>query len=114
VLYWSRWPLTCQVILIMAIGLPIYLYFQARGRFTGFMPHLKGGVWLIAYLLWMALLSAVGSAKFGGYGVLPYGWDLAVVALTSLAFYAWGVRSGWANDQVREAVRHAREAAQDR
>lgn len=114
VLYWSRWPLTGEVILIMAVGLPIYLYFQARSRFEGFLPHLKGGVWLIVYLLWMALLSALGSSKFGGYGVIPYGWDLALVAVSSLAFYAWGVRSGWENEFVRDAVARAQEANPDR
>ncbi|MGI5224620.1 APC family permease [Actinoallomurus sp. CA-142502] len=95
-MYWSRWPLTGEVILIMAIGLPIYLYYGLRQRFEGWGPHLRAGVWLIAYLAWMALLSALGSARFGGYDLIPYGVDMAVVAVSSLAFYAWGVRSGWA------------------
>jgi amino acid transporter len=95
-MYWSRWPLTGEVILIMAIGLPIYLYYGWKQRFAGFGPHLKAGVWLIAYLAWMALLSALGSDRFGGHDLIPYGVDMAVVAISSLAFYAWGVRSGWA------------------
>jgi amino acid transporter len=94
-LYWSKWPLTGEVILIMAIGLPIYLYYGWKQRFQGFGPHLKAGVWLIAYLAWMAVLSALGSAQFGGHDVIPYGTDMVVVAVSSLAFYAWGVRSGW-------------------
>jgi hypothetical protein len=88
--------LTGEVILIMAIGLPIYLYYGWKQRFAGFGPHLKAGVWLIAYLAWMALLSALGSDRFGGHDLIPYGVDMAVVAISSLAFYAWGVRSGWA------------------
>ncbi|MEV5753060.1 APC family permease [Actinoallomurus sp. NPDC052308] len=95
-LFWSKWPLTGEVIGIMALGLPIYVYYGWRARFTGWAPHLRAGIWLVVYLAWMALLSALGSAKFGGHGVLPYGVDMAIVAVTSLAFYYWGVRSGWA------------------
>jgi amino acid transporter len=93
-LYWSRWPLTGQVILIVAIGFPIYLYYQGKARFTGFRQQLRSGIWLPAYLVCMAALSAVGSTTFGGRGMLPYGWDMVVVAVCALAFYAWGVRSG--------------------
>ncbi|MEV6536152.1 APC family permease [Streptomyces sp. NPDC051639] len=94
VLYWSRWPLTGQVILIMVIGLPVYLYYQFKGGFADFARHVRSGIWLPAYLLWLALLSATGSSKFGGHGLVPYGWDMALVAVSSLAFYYWGVRSG--------------------
>lgn len=111
ILYWARWPLDAEVILIMAVGLPIYFYFQARAHFAGFMPQLKGGLWLVGYLFWMALLSALGSRRFGGFGVIPYGWDLLVVAVTSLGFYFWGVRSGWLSQWTREAVDNPEESA---
>jgi amino acid transporter len=104
VLYWARWPLTGEVILIMAIGLPIYFYYQSKTGFTGFRDHLRGGLWLVVYLFWMALLSALGSAKFGGLGLLPFGWDMALVAVSSLGFYAWGLRSGFLNQYLRDAV----------
>lgn len=96
-LYWSRWPLTGEVIGIVALGIPIYVYYTWKQRGLGFSPHERGGVWLVAYLGWIALLSALGSHTFGGYGVLPYGVDMVVVAVTSLGFYYWGVRSGWRN-----------------
>jgi amino acid transporter len=110
-LYWSKWPLSGEVILIIAIGLPIYLYYCVKQRFEGFGPHLKAGVWLIAYLGWMALLSAIGSSKFGGHNLIPYGVDMAVVAVTSLAFYAWGVRSGWAGPSREVAAEAAAKEA---
>jgi amino acid transporter len=101
-LYWSRWPLTGQVIFIVAIGFPIYLYYQAKARFQGFGQQLRSGVWLPVYLLWMAGLSAIGSTRFGGHGLLPYGWDMLVVAASSLTFYQWGVRSGYFTGGVTE------------
>lgn len=102
-LYWSKWPLTGEVILIMAIGLPVYLYYGRRQGLAEWAAHLKAGVWLVVYLGWMALLSALGSDRFGGHDLIPYGADMAVVAVSSLAFYAWGVRSGWAGPS-REAA----------
>ncbi|WP_460338987.1 APC family permease [Actinoallomurus acanthiterrae] len=111
-LYWSKWPLTGEVIGIMALGLPIYLFYGWRQRFVGWAPHLKAGIWLVVYLAWMVLLSALGSAKFGGHDLIPYGVDMAVVAVTSLAFYAWGVRSGWAGPS-REVAGEAAAAQRD-
>ncbi|MET7289619.1 APC family permease [Streptomyces sp. NPDC005573] len=94
VLYWSRWPLTGQVILIMVVGLPVYFFYQSKGGFADFGRHLRSGIWLPAYLMWEALLSVAGSGEFGGHGLVPYGWDMALVAVSSLAFYRWGTRSG--------------------
>nr|BEK69685.1 APC family permease [Kitasatospora purpeofusca] len=97
VLYWARWPLTGKVILLMAAGLPIWAWYELRKPFAELKPHLKAGAWMVAYLFVMAGVSWAGSTDFGGEGYLPEGWDLLVVALIALAFYAWGVRSAWAN-----------------
>ncbi|HEY3685858.1 MAG TPA: APC family permease [Streptosporangiaceae bacterium] len=96
-LYWSRWPLTGEIIGIIALGIPIYVYYTWKQRGLGFSPHERAGVWLVCYLAWIALLSWLGSRTFGGIGLIPYGADMAVVALSSLGFYYWGVHSGWRN-----------------
>ena len=103
-LYWARWPLTGEIILLMVVALPVYVYYQARGGWRDFARHLRGAWWLIAYLPAMALLSWLGSTRFGGKGYLPYGWDLVVVALVGLAFYLWGVRAGWRTPAVEEEL----------
>ncbi|MDR3389552.1 MAG: APC family permease [Rudaea sp.] len=94
-LYWAKWPLTGQIILLIVAALPVYFYYQAVAGWRDFGRQLAGAWWLIAYLPAVALLSYVGSAKFGGLGYLPYGWDLVVVAAVSLVFYFWGLRCGW-------------------
>lgn len=103
-LYWARWPLTGEIILLMVVALPVYVYYQARGGWRDFARHLRGAWWLIAYLPAMALLSWLGSTRFGGKGYLPYGWDLVVVALVGLTFYLWGVRAGWRTPAVEEEL----------
>jgi hypothetical protein len=49
----------------------------------------------------MAGLSLLGSPDFGGLGVIPAGWDMLVVSITSLCFYHWGVRSGHRTDYLK-------------
>ena len=94
-LYWARWPLTAEVIGLIVVALPIYIWAEQRHGWKDFRAHLKGAWWLIAYLPAMALVSYIGSHEFGGIGVLPYGVDLAVVAILGFSFYVWGERSGW-------------------
>ena len=119
VLYWGKWPLTGKVILIMAVGLPVWAWYeigrpwkQGRKPLPELLPHLKAGAWMVIYLLVMAAVSYLGGKEFGGKGYLPQGVDLAVVAAIALAFYFWGVRSAWRNPTLIK-VEAEMAAAQD-
>jgi amino acid transporter len=92
-LYWARWPLTGEVILLMFIAVPIYAYSQAKAGWGDFRQQLHASLWLICFFPAMALVSWAGSTKFGGVGYLSWGWDLLVVAAIALVFFLWGVRS---------------------
>ncbi|WP_266160476.1 APC family permease [Dyella silvatica] len=102
-LFWARWPLTGEIILLMVVALPVYLYYQAMAGWHDFGRQLKGAWWLIVYLPTIALVSYAGSSTFGGHNYLPYGVDLAVVAVIGLVFYVWGVKSGWRTPSVEQA-----------
>lgn len=102
ILYWATWPLTGEVILVMVVGVPMFLYYQGKGGWRDFGRTMKAGVWLIVYLLYMMAVSYLGSSKFGGTNLIPYGWDMLLVAVSSLLFYAWGVHSGWRTRDVAE------------
>jgi amino acid transporter len=102
-LYWAKWPLTGEIILLVAAALPIYVYYQARAGWPDIQRQLQGAWWLIVYLPIVAGLSYVGSTEFGGLGWMPFGWDLAIVAAVGAAFYFWGMRSGWRTPAI-EAV----------
>ena len=86
--------------IVLLTLLPIYFYYQARNGWRDFGRQLRGASWLMAYLPTIAFLSCIGSSKFGGHDYIPYGWDLVVVALVSLVFYAWGLRCGWRTPDV--------------
>ncbi|MCX3060706.1 APC family permease [Streptomyces beihaiensis] len=104
VMYWARWPLTGKVILIMAAGLPVWAWYELRRPWAELRPHLKAGVWMVAYLVVMAAISWAGAGDFGGRGYLAPGWDMCLVTVAALAFYVWGVRSAWHNPTLAEAI----------
>jgi len=104
VLYWARWPLTGQVILLVVGALPIFFYYQARQSWKGFGRELAAAAWLIGYLPSIAVVSYIGSEAFGGIGLLAEGWDMLVVAGVALAFYLLGVRSGYRTPYLAESV----------
>ncbi|QBN93534.1 APC family permease [Xanthomonas oryzae] len=106
-LYWARWPLTGEIILLIVVALPVYCYYQARQGWRDLRRNLKGAAWMICYLPMIALLSWAGSSKFGGHGYLSYGTDLAMVAAVGVVFYIWGVRSGWRTPSVEKPVAQA-------
>lgn len=95
VLYWARWPLTGEVILIMVIGLPIYFYYQHQDGWKKFKKEWVCGIWLICYLLTLALASWLGSRSFGGHGYLNTMQSMTVVSLLAIIFYYWGLRSSY-------------------
>ncbi|EEG10328.1 APC family permease [Pseudogulbenkiania ferrooxidans] len=118
VLYWARWPLTGQIIFLIVAALPVYFWYQAKAGWPDFGREVKGALWMVLYLPALALLSYVGSTDFGGIGLLPYGVDMAVVALMALGFYAWGVNSGWRTRYLEQehdaaAVAAMHEASQE-
>ncbi len=92
--YWSRWPLNGQILLLVLLVLPLYLIAEARAGWKDTTRHLRSGAWLVVYLLCMALLSYLGGKPFGGLGLIPYGWDMLLVGLLAVVFYLWGIASG--------------------
>ena len=110
-LYWAKWPRTGEIILLMVVALPVYLYYQYKSGWHDFGRQMKGAWWLVFYLIALAVVSRIGSSKFGGLDLIPYGWDLAVVAVIGLVFFLWGVKSGWRTPSVEAAQMEAQHDA---
>ncbi|ETA74244.1 APC family permease [Ligilactobacillus equi] len=92
-IYWTMWPTTINVIGVIALGLPIYFYYQARYNQSNWGQILKGSGWMLAYLAFIALSSYLGDHTFGGIGLLKYPSDFGLIIAASLAFYYWALAS---------------------
>jgi amino acid transporter len=94
-LFWARWPHTGEIMLLLILPMPVYLYYQGKAGWPAFDRQLRASWWLIAYLLTITALSWAGSKEFEGNDYIHSGWDQLCVAVAALFFYIWGVRSGW-------------------
>src|SRR6202047_1332818 len=102
-LFWARWPHTGEIMLLLILPMPVYLYYQAKSGWPNFDRQLRGSWWLIAYLAVITALSWAGSKEFEGHNYIGYGWDQLCVALAALIFYFWGLRSGWRTPAIEAA-----------
>lgn len=92
-IYWSMWPTTVQVIFVIALGLLVYIYYEIKYQHSNLKTQLLHAYWLIAYLIFISIISYIGSNGFGGINVIAYPWDFVVIIICSLAFYYWGIKS---------------------
>ena len=92
-----------EIMLLLILPMPVYFYYQGKAGWSNFARHLRASWWLLAYLLVITLLSWAGSKEFEGHDYIPYGWDQLCVALAALAFYFWGLRSGWRTPAIESA-----------
>ncbi len=91
--YWAMWPTTVEVILVIVLGLPFYFYYEYRAGYVDTRKALWSSLWMVVYLVFISMMSYAGSRQFNGADWLPYPWDFLVIAVASLGFYYWGVKS---------------------
>ena len=92
-IYWSMWPTTIEVIMVILLGLPIYFYYEYKAKNSDTWKAFKSALWLIVYLIFISLISYAGSHEFNGAGWISYPWDFVVIIGVSLIFYYWGIKS---------------------
>lgn len=88
VLYWSGWDTLWRLGLCLLAGLVLFLLQLRRGEAADL--DLAEAVWLPPYLLAIGLVSALGS--FGGAGLIPFGWDIAILLALSVTVFHFAVR----------------------
>ncbi|MFC4512133.1 APC family permease [Streptomyces ehimensis] len=93
-LYWSKWPNTGKVTVLTLLSVPIAAIVLRRRGESDLRRQFAPAWWMAAFLLWLSVLSALGSEEFGGHGVIPGGLDIALVGVSAVGFYFWAVRAG--------------------
>ena len=90
VIYWVPWSQLVLTIPIIGVGLIWYAVTYVLQRHSP--GDLVGGVWLVAYLIVMYGVSAIGG--FGGLDLIASPWDSVVVAVLAAGLFIWGTQSG--------------------
>jgi amino acid transporter len=90
IIYWSGWTVVWRLMVAVAIGFVLLAVAQATKRGEKIERFdLRSSLWLWPYLGGMALITALG--QYDGVKVIPFWWDLAVVAAFSLAIYVLAI-----------------------
>jgi len=104
-IYWSMFPTTVEVIIIIIVGLPIYFIYDFRRGFKEFKQKLYASLWLIVHLVGLSIISWIGSINFGGLNIVHYPLDFAVIIIFSTFMYYWAINSSYYSgyfDDARE------------
>jgi amino acid transporter len=109
VIYWSTWPVIWHVLVAMVFGL-VLLGIGHIVNPSEMTPDLdwRGGSWLWPYFIGLGVLSYLGPEDFGGSGVIPFGWDILVIAVFSVAIYYLAISVRLTPEEVRRHVADAR------
>lgn len=89
IIYWSGWDTVWRLGICLAIGLALFLA-NARARMARDLD-VREALWLIPYLLGIAIVSYLGA--FGGRGLIPFGTDMAILALLAALVFVYALRS---------------------
>lgn len=90
IIYWAGWDTLDRTIPILILGVVVYAWAFLRNK-DG-IKEIYGGIWLIAYVVIIFVISALGS--FHGLNIIKGPWDSVLVAIISLLVYAWAIASG--------------------
>ena len=103
--YWAKWPTTVEVIGVIFLGIPLYLFYEWRSGWRSTWQQLKASAWMLGYLVFLSVISLIGSAEFNGLNWIHYPMDFVVIILGAVVFYFWGINSHIISKYFRKAAR---------
>ncbi|MEY9843745.1 amino acid transporter [Streptacidiphilus sp. BW17] len=112
IIFWSGWDTVWK--LGVAVGIGYLLLAIARVLHTNPVEvrlDFRAAQWLPAYLVGMGLITWVSDFGPWAHPWLPFGWDMAVVAVFSIAIYAWAVAVALPTDRIEELTRETQDLA---
>lgn len=92
IVYWTGWQTNWKLFLTLALGV-LFLFVYNKIRFSKGEPvlfHWRSSVWLIVLIIGQTIFSYLGSFG-GGRAILPFGWDLLLLGVFSLALFSFAV-----------------------
>ena len=80
--YWSGWEMIWRLMVSLGLGIIIFLVYRYKHK-PLIELNLKSAIWLLPNFGGLMLISYCGNFG-GGVGLIPFGWDFAVIAVFSL------------------------------
>lgn len=106
-LYWSRWPYNGLVMLVVLLGLPIYIIYAIRSKDINIRKDTAQALWLIFYLIFVAIFGYIGSSDFGGVNLIPDIYDHIILAIAAIIFYIWGTKASKKTEYYIKEIENA-------
>lgn len=103
IIYWSTFPLSLEVSVVILVGLVMYFYFHLKNGYS--KKHVTSGMWLVAGLIIIPIESYIGPASYGGLNIVPFGWDFLMIAVTGILLYLWSQYSGWKTESLENYLK---------
>ncbi len=111
IIYWAGWTVIWKLLIAIALGFVLLAIARATNRSERPLEW-RGALWLWLYLVGMAVISYLGS--FGeGLGAIPFGWDVIVVSVFSIAIYALAISVRLTPEEVQRHVADPSEEAEE-
>ncbi len=90
-LFYAKWPLTGEMLVLILPGLCFYFYYEYHTyHYKGFMKALKGASWLIYYIIGISLIAYAGDNPTLGQNFFNSTESVICLALLSLTTYIFG------------------------
>jgi len=114
IIYWTGWDVLWRLYIAIGVGY-VLLGIGHLVNPSEFLPRLdwRSGSWLWPYFIGLGILSYLSPTDFGGTGLLPFGWDIIIVAAFSIAIYYYAMSVRLTPEEVRGHVADARAEAEE-
>jgi|GEM_PF-3236034 len=96
------WSSDLWIVVGDLVGLAIYFGFiSVRPELRqDVAKHVKGGIWLVVYMLFLLAVSYMGSKSFGGHNIIEFPVDMVVVVIGAIIFFYWGNASAFKTEDM--------------
>lgn len=89
---WVGWDVVSKMLIAILLGYIVLAFYKLKAPKHELPLHMLNGLWLLPYLLCLALISYLSS--FAGVNLLPFGWDFLAIGLLSLVVYVYTQKAG--------------------
>ena len=108
VIYWSGWSVVWRLLVALAMGYVVFGAYRLLGdRSRQPSLDLRPALWFPLYMAGLAVISKLG--QYGGTGTIPFWWDVAVVAVFSVAVFQLAVSLRLEADRAKGYVEALRD-----